>query len=216
MAPRIASGRCRQRTQGEQLGLSRIGIYRPGSGMRFDALNIPLMTAGRIALFIILFFGFVVLYGLEVTYLGYYLERNRLLLTGLGLGLSAGILLAYLWVRRKQQMELYDRIRYSLAIGFAAILLFPLLLSLTNRWLSHDMHTVSVEFVGESPRHGSRFGVLEGEAVEPTQYFTFFQLDNRMYRISSSHSLFPAAREGERVSLKVRDGFWGFDYVAEQ
>lgn len=173
------------------------------------------MNAGRIALFILLFFGFVVLYGLEVTYLGYYLERNRLLLTGLGIGLLLGLGLAWWWAGRRKSLELYDRIRLGLGIIIGLTLVFPLLLSLTNRWFSFDRHRVAVEFMEESPRYGSRFGLTDEEQVEPTHYFIFFRLNHRVYRVSSSQPLFPSASEGDTVSVMVRDGLWGFDYVAE-
>ncbi len=168
----------------------------------------------RLVLLVLLFFGAVALYALELSFFNLYLDRMGLLLTGLGLGLALGIALALVAGPRLGGSSPMARTQISIGLIVLSLLLLPLLLSLSNRLLSFEpAREVEVELLAQEPRYGSRFGVIKGELVEPSSYLTFFHLQDRLFRISTPELLFPDAVPGDRVYLPVRDGLWGFAYI---
>lgn len=171
------------------------------------------MPTKNIILYTLLFFAVVTLYAAEFRFFNLYLERTRFITIALGGGLLLGIILAW-FLHRRWGDDRLDRLRGSIGIAFAVLFFFPLLFSLTNRWLSFRAPTtLPVEWVEEEPRYSSRFGLQAGEQVKPSSYHWFFYWQDRLYRISSPRSRYADAGRGETVPLPIKQGLWGFDWV---
>ncbi len=170
------------------------------------------MEKWNIAIGSIAFFGFITLYAFEIQYWNRYLDRSSLLLTGLLTGVGLAIF-ALLLLRKRLPDNWEGRVRIVLGVSLLSLALGPLLLSLSNRWLSFTTERVPVEFLREDPRYTSRTGVVSGKRVQPSSYFSYFYLDNRLYRVSVEQPLFAGAEEGSTAELRLERGFWGFDLV---
>jgi hypothetical protein len=162
------------------------------------------------------FFGIVILYANEIGYLGLYFRPGALLLSSLAFGAALGIVLALLF-RGPRQQEPVDRIRRAAILFFTCLILSPLLLSLANRWFGKRENTaVPVVFESEDARYSSRFGVMkeEGGIPQPNAYFLYFYHQDQLMRITSPEALFPGAEEGDTIEIPVREGAFGYDWVA--
>lgn len=167
------------------------------------------MPIWKIAGSLVAFFGLALLYALEIQSWNLHLDRNRLIVIGLVGGAALGIFLL-LAVRSKLPEDWENRIRLILGMFLLALLMGPLLLSLTNRWFSPPPESVEIEFLREDPRYSSRFGVFAGERVEPSSYFSYFYYKNQLYRISHPSPLFEGVAANTKDSIALRHGAWGF------
>lgn len=170
------------------------------------------MTRRTIFLLVILFFSLMTLYANEIQFWGHYLERKQFLLFSALAGLIVGLLVSWRFSRTLNPDWLI-RIRSSLAITFGTVVLFPLLVSLTNRALPQSgPRTTEVEFVREEGRFTSRFGSAVAPK-KPSTYFLFFNHDSQFFRVQYQRSHFPDQQEGDTIALPLRKGLWGFEWV---
>lgn len=92
---------------------------------------------------------------------------------------------------------------------FAGVLFAPLFGSLLNR-AGGRTENQSFEFLAETPYLASRYGLLKGEAVQPTGYRLDVreqgQLRSFRYR---TQAYFPNTKAGDPVLLPVRRGLFG-------
>lgn len=165
----------------------------------------------KLVLLAVVFFAIPVLYAFEINYLNRTLHARQLLLTALVIGWAIGSALGFWW--QKKESDSVGKIRIFAACLLLSALVLPLGASMSNRLLSFQaVHVVQVEFVEESPRFSSRFGVGEN-AFQPTSYLTFFYLGDELLKIQTSESLFPNAKRGDLLALSLKKGFWGFELV---
>jgi hypothetical protein len=159
-----------------------------------------------------LIIGAVVLYVLEFQYFDRILNVRGLVLVSLALGALLGFALARRW--RHTAGDSLERFQLHAALVVLCALFMPLLGSLSNRLLSpFPARVETVEFVEESPRIASRFGVIRGEEPVANQYTLFFYRENRLRRIKNQRAHFSEQLRGDSIPLPFRRGLWGYEVV---
>lgn len=167
----------------------------------------------KLILIALAFVAIPVLYTFEISHLNQTLHAGQMMMIALVIGLVIGIVLGYRL--QKNSTDTVERMRTYAACIILSALTLPLLVSLSNRLLSfRPTQRVQVEFVEESPRFSNRFGAFEN-AIQPTSYFTFFYKNSELLKIQTSESLFPDAKRGDLVTLPLKRGLWGFEFVAK-
>lgn len=152
------------------------------------------------------------LYAFEFQYFNRTFHMQALAIWAIVLGIIVGAVAAFRL--QKHTDNRLERIQIFIACIVIAIMLFPLLASLSNRLLSpRSAEQVTVEFVEEKPYYGSRFGFSESGQVEPTYYRSFVYRDEDLLEIQTEQQLFPGASRGDTVQLPVKKGLWGVEYV---
>ena len=169
----------------------------------------------KIIVVILALLGLPFLYAIEIEYLNRTLHAGRMMMVALIIGLGIGTFLGYRF--QKTATDSVGRIRtYAVSIVLSGLVL-PLLVGLSNRLLSfYPVQAVRVEFVEESPRYSNRFGILPDERVQANAYFTFFYKDQSLYKIQTRQSLLPDAQRGDTVTLPMKKGLWGFEFVVQR
>jgi len=152
------------------------------------------------------------LYAFEFQYFNRTFHMQALATWAIALGVIVGVLVA---IRlQKGADNRLERIQVFIACIVIAVMLFPLLASLSNRLLSpQSVESVLVEFVEEKPYYGSRFGFGESGQMEPTYYRSFVYRDEDLLEIQTEQPLFSGASRGDTVQLPVKKGLWGIEYV---
>lgn len=171
--------------------------------MKVPKLNLILIAVGLFAL--------PICYTFEINYFNLTLHAAKLVVIAIIIGAIVGILLGYRL--QKNVTDVVGKMRVYAVCIIGAVLLMPLLLSWSNRFLSfHAVQQVPVEFVEESPRYSSRFGVSAGGRAQADSYITFFYKDQDLLNIHTTNPLFPDATRGDTVILPIKKGLW-FDVV---
>ena len=159
-----------------------------------------------------LFFAFITGLVLEFRFVNEYLDRPAFFrVAGIVAGASA-LVLGGLAAWRFGK-GILPSVQLGLATGLVTLLVAPWFLSLSNRLAVPTAAPREVEFVEEQAHYGSRFGESKYFPNEPNQYHLFFYLDNRLYKVISEQPHFPEAEKGEVVTIPLRYGRWGFDWV---
>lgn len=159
-----------------------------------------------------LFLGLVVLYAFEFKYFHNTFSASKLVFWSLCAGLLVGLFLASRF--NKSAEDLTGTIQIYVFFIIMCMVFMPLLASLTNRWLDDDeVELREVEFVDEVPFFSSRYGIMEGEKLEPTGYYCFFYHEANLERIKSDKPLFFERERGDNVEIFVKKGFLGFEYM---
>lgn len=171
--------------------------------MKIPKLNLILIAVGVLAL--------PIAYTFEINYFNRTLHAAKLVVIAIVIGAIIGTWLGYRL--QKGITDVVGKMRMYAVCVIGTILLMPLLLSWSNRVLSfHAVQQVPVEFVEESPRYASRFGVAAGERAQVNYYIIFFYKDQDLLNIHTTKPLFPDATRGDTVSLPIKKGLW-FDVV---
>lgn len=167
-----------------------------------------------VAVGVLLFFAVASLYTWEFSYFNRYLSFTRIMIVGLLVGGLLGGLGAWYWSRRFS--DWYDRLRLSLGVVLAGILLGPLLLSLANRLLDpRPAFMERVEFVRGEGRFHSRFGLPNAdELVDPNSYHLYFYRQSSLERVIFSR---PPEKldfqRGDTLTLEIKPGLLGMPWV---
>ena len=160
----------------------------------------------------LLFIGLIVLYVLEFKYFHNTFATSVLVFYSLLVGLIVGLILAYLF--RASATDLTETVQIYVFFVSMCMIFMPLFGSLTNRLLDvSPLELREVEFVEEMPFYSSRYGLLEGEKMEPSGYYSFFYHEARLERIKTDRPLFFESKRGDNVEIFVKRGFWGFEYM---
>jgi hypothetical protein len=158
------------------------------------------------------------IYAVELPFMMNYLEVKDFWRRALLLGSGTGLALAT-WATfrdRGKNRDSVSRMRQFSAILISSVLLVPLLISVTNHWvLQRPAVPQAVVFETELPRNTSRFGNIPQQHQTADQYILIFVWNNRLYRVSRDHPYFPTAQTGDTVNLPIRQGRWGYHWVAE-
>ena len=185
--------------------------YLTGGSNRIKLKKHEYLKAGFWA-FVLL--GVVVLYALEIKYFNNTFEIGQLAKRAILVGAVLGGLACGVMIRRNPEMELLLKFQLSTGILILAMLLMPLVASLTNRLLSFkSFQEVPVEVVKIEGFYSSRFGFEEGVMPEPDGYHIFFLHNGVLQRLKHKTNPFPTAKEGDQVNLPMKKGFWGYEYV---
>jgi hypothetical protein len=158
------------------------------------------------------FIGLVVLYVFEFPYFHNTFAASILVFYSLIIGLIVGLVLAYFFGGSAK--DLTETIQIYVFFVAMAMIFMPLFGSLSNRLLDFNpLELREVEFVEEVPFYSSRYGVLEGEEIKPSGYYSFFYHEARLERIKCNKPLFFESKRGDNVEVFVKRGFWGFEYM---
>ena len=161
-----------------------------------------------------LFFFLIVLYVLEFPYFNRTFNIQTLVWISIAIGAVLGAFLAYRL--RKYGKDLTDKIQIYVACILLCALFSPLLGSLSNRFLGfHPTTPQTFEFFKEEGYVSSRFGVLEGEDLELTGYYLFFFRGKELHRINTTLPLAEGIQPGDPITLPVRKGLWGFEWITK-
>lgn len=152
-------------------------------------------------------------YTFEFQYFNRTLHMRTLAVLAMIVGAGAGAGVAF----RLQRLatDWLERVQIFVGCIFAAIILMPLLASLSNRLLSfRATKNIAVEFVEEEPYYGSRFGIRSADGqAKPSHYRSFIYRDRDLLKIQTRNALFPDASRGDTVLLPIKKGRWGFEFV---
>jgi hypothetical protein len=160
----------------------------------------------------LLFFLFIWTYVKEFDHFNLMFRSKRLVIPALLIGGSSGLILG-LYLQRAYR-DTVVRLQIVMACLFALLIVAPLLASVSNRLLSRQpLRYEEVEFVQERAFFSSRFGAIKGESQMPTGFYLFFYYEGRLMRISLEKSYFETAEDGDLISIPVKKGFWGIDFM---
>jgi hypothetical protein len=160
----------------------------------------------------LLFFLFIWTYVKEFDHFNLMFRSKRLVIPALLIGGSSGLILG-LYLQRAYR-DTVVRLQIVMACLFALLVVAPLLASVSNRLLSRQpLRYEEVEFVQERAFFSSRFGAIKGESQMPTGFYLFFYYEGRLMRISLEKSYFETAEDGDLISIPVKKGFWGIDFM---
>lgn len=180
--------------------------------------QIPYSTQPSRSKRLLIWLGFVLLlllfylYVREFRYFSNTFEVGRLILYSMIPGAVVGGLLG--WRIQKEQRDPVDRIRTFLLVFLPIVLFAPLLGSLSNRLPgTPPVENRSFEFWENDARISSRFGLTKGEKPKPDAYFLYFVRAGKIERIKSKTPLYETARRGDTITLPIRRGLWGYEWV---
>ena len=110
----------------------------------------------------------------------------------------------------KSTKDSTDKLRLYCLFIILSVLLMPVFGSITNRLLSfNDFKNEQVEFY-EQRGFIAGMGVIKGQSLNADGYFTFVVIDGELQRFKSEKILYPKAKKGDRVDLKMKKGLYGF------
>ena len=154
----------------------------------------------------------IYLYTHEIHWFNNTFNVAMLLWIGVLLGLVTGAWIG--WKLKEKGSDLMEQFVYMVLCLLIGVLLFPLLLSLTNRLLSpFAVSPQSVEFVQANAYIGSRFGKPKGQTSREDGFHVFFIRNNKLERIKCRTHPYPGAQKGEIIDLPVKRGLLGFEIV---
>ncbi|MFK8103889.1 MAG: hypothetical protein AB8G15_15250 [Saprospiraceae bacterium] len=155
----------------------------------------------------------IVLYTIEFDFLSKTFEVFRMMIIALGIGAVVGI---YFGNRFKEQgKNLEEKIVFFALSFFICLVVVPLLFSMTNRLLSfHAAKMEPLEFISSKAFGMKRFGVRKENMMDVDGYHLFFLRDGKVERIKSEQELFPGAVSGDPIQLPIKQGLFGFYFVA--
>ncbi len=168
--------------------------------------------ARKIVFGIVLVFGLILAYTLEVPHLQNTLAFRKLLLTALLLGILIGGGVAYFLGRNRQ--EILERFQLFIGMLMFGVLLMPLLLSWSNRHLTYqDPQIETLEILRIETYTTSRFGRTKDLENTKDGYRVFVLRQGEVLRLQAPQIPFPDKNKGDLVSIKICRGFWGFEFV---
>lgn len=175
-----------------------------------------LIFVGTLALF-----GVIGLYLHEFQWFQNYLHPQNMILGSLALGLLVGILLGFRF--QKKGEELVDKIQIWTVCIVVSLLPMPLLASLANRVFAAQKPVETQVQFWQTSKHIIRGGVgksyllvQEVNKLDVVGYFIFLIVDGEMVRVESKIPRFEQARQGETVTVPIRKGLLGVDFVEWQ
>lgn len=161
------------------------------------------------------FVGSMALYVLEFKYFHNTLGMGGLVKKSLLAGLVFGLGVGWYFHQKSDSKEAVPIIRRWLFCLAIPVLFSPLIGSLLNRGLSRGEHTVQAKFIDEKAFASSPFGFLEEEKIRAEGFYLFVFLEGEIQQFELKKSRFQNAKKGEQISLKLRKGGLGHDYLAE-
>jgi len=160
---------------------------------------------------VIFFLTTIFLYAFEFKHFSNTFDIKKLIVNALLLGAGMGILVAYFFT--KNYTDSLEKFKMYVAFVFFGMLMLPLLASLSNRLLgASEPVEEQVVFEKQDAFSQSRFGNVNGDS---DGYFLFLEKDNQIIRLKTKKILDPMPKQGDRILIKMKKGFWGCDYFVE-
>ena len=156
--------------------------------------------------------GVIVLYVLEFQWFQNYLSPKKMVIGSLLLGVLIGLLLGFRF--QKHGEELVDKIQIWSVCLVVSMLPMPLLASLANRlFAERETNETQVAFWDQKANLSNIYGYIKGEPKANLGYYIFVIMDGEIVRLKSMEPRFPNAVQGDRVSVPVRRGLLGANFV---
>lgn len=155
--------------------------------------------------------GLVALYVLEFKHFNRLLEAKRLALWAFAVGAIIGSSIGYRIARDFH--DLTEKIQMIVFFGVLVTLFMPLFSSLSNRLLPLSSELMEVEFLEEKPFYADRFGLIEGEKPPPAGYHSILYFNGDMHDFSTKQAKFEGLERGDKTSIRLITGLWGFKLV---
>ena len=173
-----------------------------------------LKTIVFIVVGLVLFFGTIYGYALEIPYFGNTFNILHLVSRGAGAGGIVGLLFGFGFLKRG--MDGIERFQAFALCVIAGALVGPLVANWVNHSFGGETRTEKVGFVHESGLITNRFGMIKNQQKTIDFYYTEFIRDGERQRIRSNHPLFKGVEQGATIDLPTRKGYFGFDFVPIQ
>lgn len=187
------------------------GIPSPFGGQNRIKLSFREYKNAFLILFLMLFLIF--LYVIEFPYFSNTFQIESLIVRSLLFFLPIGIGLGYLF--SKKAKDATDKLQVYVFFIIFSLILAPLFGSLSNRLFSFsDPKKMEFELEQQSTYMASRFGKLEDQ--ENDGYYIMFYKDQKLERIKTKNLIFLEAEKGDRISIPIKKGFWGYEYFVEE
>lgn len=151
-------------------------------------------------------------YVFEFDYIGNTIDFANLIWKSLAIAFLMGNYLG--WRFHKKGDEQVDRIRIWTASILFPLFFAPWLGSFTNRIIPRKTVTIqTMEFMEERPFAASAYGFLKDEEIKEDGCYLFVFYKNKIHRLKRPTCEFYDKSNGDKISLAVRKGLWGYEFV---
>lgn len=157
----------------------------------------------------------IVFYVKEFQYFSNTFQVKSLVIRSIIAGGIIGALIAF--QAAKKYTNAHDKFTMYPFFMILLMVFAPFFGSMTNRVFSfQEKQNIEVIYHSKSIFAKSRFGFLKGEKITPNGGFLFFIKDQKIERVKTNVNYMPDAKEGDRISIVTRKGFWGYEYFLEE
>ena len=161
----------------------------------------------------VLLVGIIALYVFEARALDNTVGAGDLIqksaITGFLFGLATGIYFR----EHLNSKEAVKTMRSWVVCLFTPVILFPLLVSFSNRFFSHDEKTVVVEFLEEKPFFDGTINLTTTEQLMPEGFHLFVFHQGKIERFTTEKQCCPEFKRGKQMEIKLRKGVFGYDFM---
>ncbi len=155
-------------------------------------------------------FGVIFLIAFETTWFENTFDATGLTVRSAVIGFIAGIVLAWIFIRKIT--DSLDKVKATLAIVIATLIIVTLCGSLSNRlFADKNITQEKVILFKEIPYYSGRFGLPPKDQIQWTGFYIFVVRNDKIERLVSDEALFLPEMAGLEVEIPVRKGFWGYD-----
>ena len=160
---------------------------------------------------VILFLLVVFSYAFEFKHFSNTFGVEKLVVRALAIGALAGAMMAFFYSKR--YFDPLDKFKTYVFFIIIFLMIAPLLASLSNRYLSFsEIKNEEVIFEKQEAYIKSRFGKVKSKT---DGVHLFFIKDQKFERVKTKQLQFPEAEKGDRISINIKKGFWGYEYFLE-
>lgn len=136
------------------------------------------------------------------------LNAKTLLLVFAAIGATIGGIIGHLFA--KKDKDVVNKMRLYLIFITTSILVLPIFGSLSNRIFSLSEVEIKKVELFEQNDYIADLGIMKEQELKPSGHFTFLIIDGKLERFKSKKILFPFAKKGDLVDLKMKKGLYGF------
>lgn len=156
----------------------------------------------------------IVFYVKEFQFFSNTFQIKSLVIWSLLVGGIIGTIVAFRVSQRYS--NLYDKFTMYPFFIILFMVVAPFFGSMTNRVFSmQEKKNTEVIYHHKSIYTKSRFGFVKGEKIKPDGGYLFFIKDKKIERVKTNVNSFPDAKEGDRINIVIKKGFWGYEYFLE-
>lgn len=167
---------------------------------------------GSVGIFLLLS---VILYVFEFRQFEQLLNTRLFLIITASIGALIGIGLS--WKFQSNGSDLTDKVQIYVFFILICAIFTPLWASITNRVLAFGAERIEkVEFWEQNAYYSSRGGLIKGEKLKPTGYYTFLLRDSELIRLETKNLIYLGKQRGDSVDLTIKKGFLGMPYILQK
>ena len=171
--------------------------------------GLSIKTWAIILAILVTFFGMITLAVFEFAWIENTLAAKKMIAIFAAVGAVSGIVLGHYFAKSKD--DVIDRTRIYGFFLLLGLLSMPIMGSLANRLLSFSKFELREVELFAQKGYMADLGLLEGDVQQGADgVFTFVIIDGKLERFKSKKVLFPDAKKGDQVSLKMKKGLFGF------